>query len=147
MFDNGGRASTQQREAYFLAYAEQVRASTTLPLMVTGGFRSRAGMDAALATGAVDVVGLARPLAVEPDLPSRLLADASTRAMSIRLATPSKLLDAAIGGAWHQHQLQRMADGDAPDPTLSRTRALWHYIAGMRRGARTHRGAGTRGHA
>jgi 2,4-dienoyl-CoA reductase-like NADH-dependent reductase (Old Yellow Enzyme family) len=131
MFDNGGRASTQQREAYFLDYAEKVRATTTLPLMVTGGFRSRAGMDAALATGAVDVVGLARPLAVEPDLPNRLLADASTRALSIRLDTPSKLLDAAIGGAWHQYQLKRMADGEAPDPKLSRTRALWRYVTGM----------------
>jgi 2,4-dienoyl-CoA reductase-like NADH-dependent reductase (Old Yellow Enzyme family) len=131
MFDNGGRASTQQREAYFLAYAEKVRATTALPLLVTGGFRSRAGMDAALATGAVDVIGLARPLAVEPDLPARLLTDPSTRALSIRLNTPSKLLDAAIGGAWHQAQLQRMADGLAPDPTLSRSRALWRYVAGM----------------
>jgi 2,4-dienoyl-CoA reductase-like NADH-dependent reductase (Old Yellow Enzyme family) len=133
MFDNGGRASTQQREAYFLEYAEKVRATTALPLMLTGGFRSRAGMDAALASGAVDVVGLARPLAVEPDLPNRLLADASTRALSIRLDTPSKLLDAAIGGAWHQYQLQRMADGEAPDPKLGRTRALWRYVAGMLR--------------
>jgi 2,4-dienoyl-CoA reductase-like NADH-dependent reductase (Old Yellow Enzyme family) len=131
MFDNGGRASTQQREAYFLEYAEKVRATTALPLMLTGGFRSRVGMDAALASGAVDVVGLARPLAVEPDLPNRLLADMSTRALSIRLNTPSKLLDAAIGGAWHQYQLQRMADGEAPDPKLSRTRALWRYVSNM----------------
>jgi 2,4-dienoyl-CoA reductase-like NADH-dependent reductase (Old Yellow Enzyme family) len=131
MFDNSGRASTQRREAFFLEYAETVRASTKLPLMVTGGFRSRAGMDAALATGAVDVIGLARPLAVEPDLPQRLLADASTCAMSIRLGTPSKLLDAMILGAWHQHQLRRMAEGVLPDPKLSRTGALRHYLAGM----------------
>lgn len=131
MFDNSGRASTQRREAFFLEYAEKVRARTALPLMVTGGFRSRAGMDAALATGAVDVIGLARPLAVEPDLPARLLADASTRAMSIQLGTPSKLLDAMIVGAWHQHQLRRMAEGKPPDPKLSRTGALRHYLAGM----------------
>lgn len=131
MFDNSGRASTQQREAFFLDYAEKVRATTALPLMVTGGFRSRAGMDAALATGAVDVIGLARPLAVEPDLPNRLLADPSTRAMSIRLNTPSKLLDAAIVGAWHQYQLRRMAEGEAPDPTLGRVGALRRYLAGM----------------
>jgi 2,4-dienoyl-CoA reductase-like NADH-dependent reductase (Old Yellow Enzyme family) len=131
MFDNGGRASTQQREAFFLEYAEKVRAIAKLPLMVTGGFRSRAGMDAALASGAVDVIGLARPLAVEPDLPNRLLADTSTRALSIRIHTPSKLLDSAIVGAWHQYQLQRMAHGEAPDPKLGRTRALWHYLQGM----------------
>jgi hypothetical protein len=77
------------------------------------------------------VIGLARPLAVEPDLPNRLLADSSTRALSIRLNTPSKLLDSAIVGAWHQYQLQRMADGKAPDPKLGRARALWHYVKGM----------------
>jgi 2,4-dienoyl-CoA reductase-like NADH-dependent reductase (Old Yellow Enzyme family) len=131
MFDNGGRASTQQREAYFLEYAEKVRAITARPLMLTGGFRTRAGMDAALASGAVEVIGLARPLAVEPDLPNRLLAGTSERALSIRLNTPSKLLDAAIAGAWHQCQLQRMADGEAPDPELGRTRALWRYVKGM----------------
>lgn len=131
MFDNGGRESTQQREAYFLEYAEKVRAITNRPLMVTGGFRSRAGMDAALASGAVDVIGLARPLAVEPDLPRRLLDGTSERAMSIRLRTPSKLLDAALVGAWHQYQLARMGDGADPDPKLSKTRALWHYVSGM----------------
>jgi 2,4-dienoyl-CoA reductase-like NADH-dependent reductase (Old Yellow Enzyme family) len=131
MFDNGGRESTKLREAYFLEYAEKVRATTKLPLMLTGGFRSRAGMDAALETGAVDVIGLARPLAVEPDLPRQLLDGTTQRAMSIRLNSPSKLLDAAIVGAWHQYQLRRMGDGDEPDPKLSRTRALWHYVSGM----------------
>ena len=133
MFDNGGRASTQQREAFFLDYAEKVRAVTKCPLMVTGGFRSRAGMDAALATGAVDVVGLARPLAVEPDLPARLLANTSERALTIRLDTRSQLLNAVIPGAWHQYQLQRMANGDPPNPKLGRAAAVWHYVKGMRR--------------
>ncbi len=131
MFDNGGRPSTQQREAYFLEYAEKVRAVTKIPLMLTGGFRTRAGMNAALASGAVDLIGLARPLAVEPDLPRRLLEGSSERALSIRLDTPSKLLDAAIVGAWHQWQLRRMGEGAEPDPELSRSRALWHYVSGM----------------
>lgn len=131
MFDNGGRESTKQREAYFLEYAEKVRANTKVPLMLTGGFRSRAGMDAALVGGAVDVVGLARPLAVQPDLPRRLLDGTVERALSIQLSTRSKLLDAALVGAWHQYQLRRMGDGEDPDPKLSRSRALWHYIRGM----------------
>src|SRR3546814_16005712 len=45
-----------------------------MPLMVTGGFRTRAGIEEALDSGAVDVVGLGRPLCGEPDLPQRLLA-------------------------------------------------------------------------
>ena len=36
------RASTRAREAYFLEYAQQIRAATDVPLMLTGGLRTRA---------------------------------------------------------------------------------------------------------
>ena len=42
--------------------------------MVTGGFRTRGGMEQALAGGPVDVIGLGRPLCTDPDVPKRLLA-------------------------------------------------------------------------
>ncbi|MGH7434278.1 MAG: NADH:flavin oxidoreductase/NADH oxidase family protein, partial [Polyangiaceae bacterium] len=73
--DEGGEraAVLQQREAYFLAYASQVRAAARVPMAVTGGFRSRAGMEEALSAGTVDVVGLARPLCTEPELARALL--------------------------------------------------------------------------
>jgi len=67
------RASTLAREAYFLTYAEEIRKVATMPLMVTGGFRTRNGMSDALASGACDVIGLARPLCVDPDAPKKLL--------------------------------------------------------------------------
>ena len=35
--------------------------------MLTGGLRSASVMNEVLASGAVDVIGLARPLAVDPD--------------------------------------------------------------------------------
>jgi 2,4-dienoyl-CoA reductase-like NADH-dependent reductase (Old Yellow Enzyme family) len=44
-----------------------------MPLMVTGGFRSREGMEAALASGALDVIGLARPFCTHPDCARELL--------------------------------------------------------------------------
>lgn len=119
--------STHRREAFFLDYAERVRASVKLPLMLTGGFRTRRGMAAALTGGAVDVVGLARPLAVEPDLPARLLGGEAEAALSINIATRSKFLNAMITGAWHQHQIRAMAAGRLPDPSLSRLRALLGY--------------------
>ena len=64
--------STRRREAYFLEFAERVREITTVPLMVTGGFRTGTGMSDAITTSATDLVGLARPLALEPGLPSAL---------------------------------------------------------------------------
>jgi len=42
--------------------------------MLSGGVRTRQGMIEALRGGAVDLIGLARPLAHEPDLARRLLA-------------------------------------------------------------------------
>ncbi|MGV2482113.1 UNVERIFIED_CONTAM: NADH oxidase, partial [Salmonella enterica subsp. enterica serovar Weltevreden] len=63
----------RRREAYFMEFAEKVRAAVKVPLMLTGGFRSLAGMAQALDSGAIDFVGLGRLLAVEPDLPARLL--------------------------------------------------------------------------
>lgn len=66
------KASTREREAYFLEYARKVREVAKMPLMVTGGFRSRAAMEAALASGGTDVIGLARPLVVDPHFVKRL---------------------------------------------------------------------------
>jgi 2,4-dienoyl-CoA reductase-like NADH-dependent reductase (Old Yellow Enzyme family) len=71
-YEEAKRESTRAREAYFLDFAEALRARTDLPLMVTGGFRTLAGMDEALSSGATDLIGLARPLCVVPDLPRRL---------------------------------------------------------------------------
>jgi len=67
------RPSTIAREAYFLDYAKDIRAATKLPLLVTGGFRSTEGMNAALASGAADAIGIGRPMCVETDLPAQLL--------------------------------------------------------------------------
>ncbi len=43
--------STRRREAYFLDYARTIRTVATMPIIVTGGFRSRAAMDKALHDG------------------------------------------------------------------------------------------------
>jgi 2,4-dienoyl-CoA reductase-like NADH-dependent reductase (Old Yellow Enzyme family) len=66
------RKSTRAREAYFLDYAESIRTVAKMPLMVTGGFRSAEGINAALAEGHCDVVGLARPLCTHPDAPKQM---------------------------------------------------------------------------
>jgi 2,4-dienoyl-CoA reductase-like NADH-dependent reductase (Old Yellow Enzyme family) len=67
------RASTVAREAYFVAFAAKIRPQIKIPLMVTGGFRTKAGMEAALASDAVDLIGMARPFAAEPQIAAKLL--------------------------------------------------------------------------
>lgn len=66
-------ASTLQREAYFLDFALAMRKAVSIPLMVTGGFRSRAVMEQALECGAADIIGLGRPLCYQTDGANLLL--------------------------------------------------------------------------
>lgn len=125
----GAGESTQAREAFFLEYAEAVRSRTSLPIMLTGGFRSGAAMSAALESGAVDVAGLARPLAVEPDLPRRLLVDPSAAARVVSLSTGSASVDGMVVGVWYGRQLVRMGQGLEPAMKLSRVAAVGFYLA------------------
>jgi 2,4-dienoyl-CoA reductase-like NADH-dependent reductase (Old Yellow Enzyme family) len=72
VFEDEVRASTRAREAYFMRYAAQIIESAQTPVMVTGGFRTAAAMNAALSEG-VAMIGLGRPLCVDPDAPAKLL--------------------------------------------------------------------------
>ena len=65
--------TTLAREAYFVDFAKAIKSELTIPLMVTGGFRSASAMEQALKSGAADVIGLGRPMCVMPEAPKRLL--------------------------------------------------------------------------
>jgi 2,4-dienoyl-CoA reductase-like NADH-dependent reductase (Old Yellow Enzyme family) len=67
--------STLRREAHFLDFAHRLKQVVTMPIMVTGGFRTRRAMNAALQSGDTDMIGMASSLCVEPDLPAKLLAE------------------------------------------------------------------------
>lgn len=64
--------STARREAYFVDFALAMQEKVSVPLMVTGGFRSREAMDYALESGAADVIGIGRPFCHTPDAANRL---------------------------------------------------------------------------
>ncbi len=68
MVKGNRKQSTIEREAYFLDYIEKARRITDKPLLLTGGFRSVQVMEDALAGGKLDVIGLARPFCLYPNL-------------------------------------------------------------------------------
>jgi len=119
------RSSTRAREAYFLTYAEEIRKVTQMPLMVTGGFRSRAGMEGAVSSGACDVCGIARPLCVDPAIPAKLMSGEVETAPSwektLRIGPgilgPNssidlfKILNGFGGMAFFYENIFRLADG------------------------------------
>ncbi|MFF2533858.1 hypothetical protein ACFVS2_34050 [Brevibacillus sp. NPDC058079] len=43
------------------------------PLVVTGGFRSEEGMNEAIESGAVDMVGVGKLFALNPDFPNQII--------------------------------------------------------------------------
>ncbi len=113
--------STRRREAYFLDFAETIRRRVSVPLMVTGGFRSSAGIAKALESRATDLIGLARPLAVEPAFPNRLLNNSDQRIELRRLTTGSKRFDRFIllNITWYEYQIARLGQGLQPKPDLN----------------------------
>lgn len=122
----GVKDSTRAREAYFLEFAEKARAAARVPLMVTGGFRSLRGMGEAIASGALDFVGLARTLALETDLPARLLAGEEPRYAVKPITTGIGFIDRAalMEVSWYTRQLRRIGRGEAPKPNESALGAL-----------------------
>ena len=110
------RQSTIAREAYFLDFAERLRGETKLPLMVSGGFRSSQAMAAAVASGATDLVGLARPLTLLADLPRRVLSGEELRADDREPRSKIKFADAFMGSSWHNQQYALLAAGKETQP-------------------------------
>lgn len=143
------RESTIAREAYFLEYAKDIRAATTMPLMVTGGFRTVAGMNAALASGTMDVVGIARPLCVDPEIANKLLAGEAVETpayeKTLRLGpgllgphSPVNLIKAMNGWGqqgWFCLQILRMGEGKNPDPKMGVFSAFRNYAKNEARAA------------
>ncbi|MEQ1931750.1 MAG: NADH:flavin oxidoreductase/NADH oxidase family protein [Parvularculaceae bacterium] len=148
--ETGAKQSTVQREAYFLEYAEKVAAVAKMPLMVTGGFRSRAGMSGALESGAADLIGLGRPLCVDPDIAGRLITGAVVAAPSweklLRLGpgylgpnSPSATIKAVNGFgamAFFYENLYRLADGIEPKRRMSLLPAFVRFQRAERATAR-----------
>ena len=120
------KESTRLREAYFLEFAEKARAAVRTPLVVTGGFRSAMGMAQAIESGAVDMVGLARILAVEPDVPTKLLAGKSPVQTVKPITTGIKAIDklGLLEVSWYTGQLKRIGHGEATKPKES---GLWVF--------------------
>ncbi|CAG68025.1 NADH:flavin oxidoreductase/NADH oxidase family protein [Acinetobacter baylyi] len=126
------KASTIAREAYFLEFAEKIRDSVQCKLMVTGGFRSVEGMNAALQSGACDFIGIARPFAVETDLTHRLIAgqDVKYAVKPIKTGVPFVDKMAVMEIIWYAAQFKAIGKGKKPNPKLSPLLVFLNYAKG-----------------
>ena len=136
------RDSTREREAMFLKYADAIKAVAAMPVMVTGGFRTRAGMEDALQKGATDMIGLARPFCLDPALPRRMLAG---ELQALPVPEDGLTLGRGFWGpnsrskhvqglnnqsqaGWYYRQIERLGAGLQPDSRLSPWAALLGHL-------------------
>jgi 2,4-dienoyl-CoA reductase-like NADH-dependent reductase (Old Yellow Enzyme family) len=124
------KESTKAREAYFLDYCEEVRKIVKSPLMLTGGFRSSQGMNDALATGACDMVGIARSLAINPDFSNELLSGKDVKSMVKPLSTGFPFLDRTfpLEIVWYTDQIHLMGKGQDPNIQRSPLRSVLSMV-------------------
>ena len=125
------KKSTQEREAYFLDYVKKVRKLIKTPLMLTGGFRTVTEMEYAVGEGELDIVGIARPFTLYPDLPKKIFNGSLTH---LNIPTPKtglKIFDSSgfVEIMWHEIHIQRLGDGKKPNPDLSAYSVIWHNLS------------------
>ncbi len=144
------RESTQKREAYFLEYAKEIRRVANMPLMVSGGFRSRTAMEQAIQSGDCDLIGLGRPLCTHTDFPAKLLSgevDVAPRYEDtvqigkgyFGLHSPNNLirtLNTMGQQGFYYVQLLRMGRGLDPDLNLKPLAAIMQNMSNEMRAGR-----------
>lgn len=135
------RQSTIEREAYFLEFVPKLRKNVTIPVMVTGGFRTTSAMGRAIEEDQIDMIGLARPFCTDIDIAERLLSGEVSeikdwqekirigRGLLSPTSPISFLRDLNAWGelGWYYEQIYRIADGHEPDFDLSGFKALMAF--------------------
>ncbi len=122
------KESTKKREAFFLDYAEKARAVSQVPLIITGGFRSKAAMNEALQSGHLDFIGIARPFALMPDLPDKIRQGTYQTITTNRIKTGVAAVDNKVGAVlemdWYMAQMALIGKGKQSNPNLSPWKVL-----------------------
>ena len=111
-------------------YIEKARKLIKTPLMLTGGFRSVSVMEKALEDGNLDVIGLARPFCLYPNLASQIFNSSVERFATPIPQVGIKFLD-KLGGIelpWYELQIQRIGKGKPPKINLPAILAFWFIL-------------------
>lgn len=115
------KESTKQREAYFLEYAEEIKKVASCPIMVTGGFRTSEYMEQAILDEKIDLIGMGRPLTLNPEMPNQIFRGESVKSLVKPLSSGVKAIDKVfpLEIIWYTMQIHRMGEGKEPNPKAS----------------------------
>lgn len=121
------KESTVKREVYFMEYIEKARQITDTPLMLTGGFRTTSVMRDAVSSDQLDVVGIARPFTVYPNIGNEIFDNSRTSFPVEIQKTGVKGIDGFMSLIWYEAQIRRLGQGKAPDPKLNAWSVFLRY--------------------
>ncbi|WP_440881596.1 NADH:flavin oxidoreductase/NADH oxidase family protein [Tenacibaculum sp. C7A-26P2] len=122
------KTSTKEREAYFMKYIEKVRKITDTPLMLTGGFRTALVMQDAVGSNKLDVIGVARPFAVFPNMANDILKGKRNEFQTRIKRTGVKAIDGMMNIIWYEEQLKRIGNGNKTNPELNGWLVFFKYL-------------------
>ncbi|MFC3879695.1 NADH:flavin oxidoreductase/NADH oxidase family protein [Algoriphagus namhaensis] len=105
------KESTKKREAYFLDFAKQVREISTVPLMITGGFRSYDFCNEVLASGECDLIGMGRPFIGNCDRIADFMNGKVSYLENPPIRTGFKAFEDAAEAGYYARQLINIAEG------------------------------------
>lgn len=111
-------SSSAAREAYFVDFARQIAKVADMPIMVTGGITKLSVAKAALAQDeagfGVQILGIARALAADPNLPKHWQGGANQDVGLPQVSWSSATLKGLATMALTKAQIERMAKGKIP---------------------------------
>jgi len=140
MFD--GADEPRSNEVFFLDYAEKARALVDMPMMVTGGFRTRSIMEESITSGWLDVVGMARPFTNNPRVARQLLDGDIDKASDPPPILGLSRLKGAGAAGMSIVQMAAIANGRDPTQRFSSLRVLFavakHELSSLKRAKKPH---------
>nr|OQO22164.1 hypothetical protein B0A51_08367 [Rachicladosporium sp. CCFEE 5018] len=126
------RESTRIREAFFTEFAEKVQSlNSSIPIQLSGGFRSRTGMADALDSGICQMIGLGRAAVLEPELPRKVLLNPEyddelalgmshiVRGQWLSNLVPIKVIGSGLPIQFFYYNMKRLGNGLSSDPDAS----------------------------
>lgn len=125
--------SKYKNNVFFARYSKEIKGKIKAPVIVTGGIRTQESMIELIEQGVADFVGLARPLAIEPNVPNLVEAGRyqviETKRLSTGISSIDKKLGGLIGLVYYQMLMQRHGSGKKPRITTNAWPALIHAVA------------------
>jgi 2,4-dienoyl-CoA reductase-like NADH-dependent reductase (Old Yellow Enzyme family) len=115
------RESTKRREAYFMDFAQKVRAISDLPLLITGGFRTFDFCDEILENGELDLIGMARPFITDREKIEGFIEGNVASLDNLVIRTGIKQFEDAAEAGYYARQLIRFSKGKPFKKNLSPT--------------------------